>query len=42
MKLIRLANVLSSLEKMEHEVKLPADLIARAALPIRRMLELSR
>ena len=42
MKLIRLADVLNSLEKMEHEVKLPADLIARAALPIRRMLEMSR
>ena len=42
MKLIRLADVLDSLEKMEHEVKLPADMIARAALPIRRMLELSR
>ena len=42
MKLIRLGDVLSSLEKMEHEVKLPADLIARAALPIRRMLEMSR
>jgi quinolinate synthase len=42
MKLIRLADVLDSLEKMEHEVKLPADLIARAALPIRRMLEMSR
>ena len=42
MKLIRLADVLNSLEKMEHEVKLPADLIARAAQPIRRMLELSR
>ena len=42
MKLIRLADVLDSLEKMEHEVNLPADLIARAALPIRRMLELSR
>ena len=42
MKLIRLADVLNSLEKMEHEVKLPADLIVRAALPIRRILELSR
>ena len=42
MKLIRLADVLNSLEKMEHEVNLPADLIARAAQPIRRMLELSR
>ena len=42
MKLIRLGDVLASLEKMEHEVKLPADLIARAALPIRRMLEMSR
>ena len=42
MKLIRLGDVLSSLEKMQHEVKLPADLIARAALPIRRMLEMSR
>lgn len=42
MKLIRLADVLNSLEKMEHEVNLPADLIARAALPIRRMLEMSR
>ena len=42
MKLIRLGDVLDSLEKMEHEVKLPADLIARAALPIRRMLEMSR
>ena len=42
MKLIRLGDVLDSLEKMQHEVKLPADLIARAALPIRRMLEMSR
>ena len=42
MKLIRLGDVLASLEKMQHEVKLPADLIARAALPIRRMLEMSR
>ena len=42
MKLIRLADVLNSLENMEHEVKLPADLIVRAAQPIRRMLELSR
>jgi len=42
MKLIRLADVLNSLEKMEYEVKLPADLIARAAQPIRRMLEMSR
>ena len=42
MKLIRLADVLDSLEKMEHEVNLPADLIARAAQPIRRMLEMSR
>ena len=42
MKLIRLADVLNSLEKMEHQVKLPPELIARAALPIRRMLEMSR
>ena len=42
MKLIRLGDVLDSLEKMQHEVKLPADLIVRAALPIRRMLEMSR
>ena len=42
MKLIRLADVLNSLEKMEHEVKLPADLIARAAQPIHRMLDMSR
>ena len=42
MKLIRLADVLNSLEKMEHQVELPPELIARAALPIRRMLEMSR
>ena len=42
MKLIRLADVLRSLEKMEHQVELAPDLIARAALPIRRMLEMSR
>ena len=41
MKLIRLADVLNSLEKMEHQVELAPDLIARAALPIRRMLEMS-
>ena len=42
MKLIRLADVLNSLEKMEHRVELSPELIARAALPIRRMLEMSR
>ena len=42
MKLIRLADVLRSLEKMEHRVELPPELISRAALPIRRMLEMSR
>ena len=42
MKLIRLADVLNSLEKMEHQVELSPELIARAALPIRRMLEMSR
>ena len=42
MKLIRLADVLNSLEKLEHQVELSPELIARAALPIRRMLEMSR
>ena len=42
MKLIRLADVLNSLEKMEHRVELSPDLIRRAVLPIRRMLEMSR
>ena len=42
MKLIRLADVLKSLENMEHQVELAPDLITRAALPIRRMLEMSR
>ena len=42
MKLIRLGDVLDSLEKMEHQVELSPELIARAALPIRRMLEMSR
>ena len=42
MKLIRLADVLRSLEKMEHKVELSPELIERAALPIRRMLEASR
>ena len=42
MKLIRLADVLRSLEKMEHRVELSPELIERAALPIRRMLEASR
>ncbi|MBQ9337351.1 MAG: quinolinate synthase NadA [Lentisphaeria bacterium] len=42
MKLIRLADVLRSLEKMEHAVDLSADLIERAAQPIRKMLELSK
>ncbi len=42
MKLIRLADVLNSLEKMAHQVELSPELIARAALPIRRMLEMSR
>ena len=42
MKLIRLADVLNSLEKMEHQVELSRELIARAALPIRRMLDMSR
>ena len=42
MKLIRLADVLKSLENMEHQVELAPELITRAALPIRRMLEMSR
>ena len=42
MKLIRLADVLHSLEKMEFPVELSPDLIRRAVLPIRRMLEMSR
>ena len=42
MKLIRLADVLHSLEKMEYPVELSPELIARAALPIRRMLDMSR
>ena len=42
MKLIRLGDVLASLEKMEHQVELTPELITRAALPIRRMLEMSR
>ena len=42
MKLIRLGDVLNSLEKMEHRIKLAPDLIAAAELPIRRMLEMSR
>ena len=37
-----LADVLRSLEKMEHRVELPPELIDRAARPIRRMLEMSR
>ena len=41
MKLIRLADVLKSLENMEHQVELAPELITRAVLPIRRMLELS-
>lgn len=42
MKLIRLGDVLRSLEKMEYAVDLPAELIERAAMPIRKMLELSK
>ena len=42
MKLIRLGDVLRSLEKMEYAVDLPSELIERAAQPIRKMLELSK
>jgi quinolinate synthase len=39
MKRITLENLLQSLEDMKYEVKVPADLAARARLPITRMLE---
>lgn len=41
MKLIRLEDVLRSLENMEYKVELPRELMDRARIPIRRMLEMS-
>ncbi|MBO7146777.1 MAG: quinolinate synthase NadA [Lentisphaeria bacterium] len=42
MKLIRLEDVLRCLEKQQYQIELPADLIEKAARPIRKMLELSK
>ncbi len=42
MKLIRLEDVLRSLENMEYKVELPRELMDRARIPIRRMLEMSK
>lgn len=42
MKLIRLEDVKRCLETKEYEIKLEADLIAKAVKPIQKMLELSR
>lgn len=42
MKLIRLEDVMRALEKMEHQVMLPPELLVQAARPIRCMLEMSR